>query len=223
MTTVVGTSSGVQTSGATTQSFTLPTGLADNDLGLLVLTQNGNSTLTPPAGWTQVGTVQTPSNALKVWTFSRVLTASLSGSTVSYSFAATQRSAKGCIVLRSALAVDAVAGTATIATDSTALSYPGPTPMVNNDLLVALVGVRYATTATSDVVQPDGWTEQLDVADAAATAPRFGVSIATRQLGGGANVAQPAASGSVPSTGINALNVLAISPVPFIGWGQRAV
>lgn len=222
MTSVVGTpTSGTQTTGTTAQTINLPTGLADGDLGLLVLTQNGTATLTPPAGWAQVGTVQTPSNALRVSTFMRTLTASLSGTAVTYSFSATQRSAKGIVVLRSALGLDVVAGGASIATDSTALSYPGLTPDANHDLLVALTGVRYATTANG-VTQPSGWTELLDVADAATTAPRFGVSIATKQLVYGDGIAQAAASGSVPSTGINATNVVAVKPLvaAFAGWGQ---
>lgn len=221
MISVVGTASGALATGSTAQSVNLPT-VADGDTGLLVLTQNGGATLTPPSGWTQIGAQQSPFTTLRVWVYQRALTAALSGTAVSYSFSATQRSAKGIIVLRGARSVDVSAGAITSSTDSTALTVPGLTPTNNGDLLVALMGVRYATT-TSGVTPPAGWTEQVDVSDGATTAPQFGVAILTKQLNYGSGVAQASATdGSVPGTGINGVLTVAVTPTAsnFVGWGQ---
>lgn len=221
---VVGSTSSASATGNISHTLGLPAGLADGDFGLLTITQNGNSVLTPPTGWSVLRAAQAPDNSLKVSTFYKVLNASDSGTSINYSFVATQRSIKTITAFRGVAGLDVTnGGTNGGSTVTSTLTYPGLTPLNGDCLEVALAGMRYSTTTTG-VVAASGWSEVVDIADSSASAPRFGIAVATKQLVGQANVAQAATNATLLGTAIWGAVTATLIPLPttpYRGWGLK--
>ena len=188
---IVGTVTGSSGGGTSSNpSVTLPAGVQDDDLGILLIScAAGSGSITGPAGWTLLtGSPITSTTLLAVRVWTKALTAAEASTAVTGTASATKWTA-ACIVLRGAVTTldNFVAGAAQTA-DTTSLNIPALTPVADNCLLVAPSGFRLSTATTPQYAAASGWTEQADLVGGGS--PCNSAALATKQLIGQAGVAQ---------------------------------
>lgn len=183
--TVVGSDSANSgTTGGTAPSVTLPSGVQDGDLGLLVVGESVSTTLTAPAGWTVVdGPEQGGASVAYGWLCSKTLTAADSGTTITGTFANWSPWAAAVIVVRGGSYEQFTWASATASTETTN-TLPAFTPTADDCLAVLLMNLTTSSGQVSiTTAPPSGWTEQEDTSTNYSSF-NVGAYIATKQLAG---------------------------------------
>lgn len=190
----------------TSVSTALPTGIANGDIGYMVVTTNGttatmttNPTTAGTANWTMVdGPVV--AGGLITWLFRRVLSSTDSGATVTSGVMSVNgRPCMTGIVVSGGTTTGEVWVSAQDTVADTSLDVPAITPGVANSLLVNIAATRtgiQSGTPQTQVISVPGtgavWTKQREHYEGRwdTTNVNFGGFIETRGLTGNANVAQ---------------------------------
>lgn len=217
---ILATVTGSSGSGTSADPFvTLPAGIGNGDLGvLLVSSASGGGSMTAPSGWTLLsGSPLVSGSVLAVRVYTRALTAADSSSTVT-AIAASSKWTATAIVLTGADTNLNASATATATSNTTSLTVPAVTPTVNDCLLIQASGIRYASATVASHTAASGWTEQAELV--AGASPVNAAALSTRQLSGGAGVAQGPWTATIAS-GQHGTFTLAVAPKVAVG-AERA-
>ena len=157
-------------------TITKPTGLALDDLMVLVLSFSINNTVTTPSGWTVDTNTSTTWGGIDidVATFYKVADAGdVAASNFSFDVADTTGDLSGCIIRISGENTDNTIGNSDIGSDSstgTSRSHTlSLTPAQSDSLLIAVMGIGNDTTTSSPSSTGSPiWTEVLDEGRASA-------------------------------------------------------
>lgn len=223
--TIVGTVSANSGGGSSSNpAVTLPAGIQNGDVGLLVIMSGITTAMTTPSGWTpHADNPITWTSAMQVRAYSRTMASSDSSTSVSTTLSSSEW-AIGAIVLRGALTTidNSVSGSNTGA-DSTTVSIPTIDPVASDCLLVALHGLRH-TAGTPGYTANASWTERADSIGGTSAAPFSGIAIATRQVSGSASVAgvdATTATACKHGTWVFALAPQTVPGAPTIGTATK--
>jgi hypothetical protein len=193
-------------------SVTLPSGIRNFDLGVMLIGTNLNATVTPPAGWSiAAGPVLNSFNNECVTLLTKTLVAGDSGTTVTATLSAAGKWAVAGVLIGGETQIDVDTYFQGPNESSTAVTVPSLTPTRANELLVVLAYARRPNTPVT-FTPPSGYTEGKDVATSFGTAPQFAAYAATKQLSSGAGVPSGSSALTLDSAGNASGWVIAISP-----------
>lgn len=216
--TVVGSGSKVVTDDAVDNSntigWTLPGSLADGDFCIALASSNSSSSVGLTAtGWTAEDTVQT-STALTTRLLSKVLAASDSGGSVSWTWDSSRRWTLSWIILRDTAGVLDNHTQSNLNSTSTQRWF-SLTPVADDCMLVGLGVWRILSGAGTGTVTPNGaWTEFADQVSSQSTSPEYGAVGQYQQLSGGGGAATGNQDGSFVTQSANLSSMWTISVAP---------
>jgi hypothetical protein len=213
--TVVGFAGSPGSSQTATPTATLPTITTAGKAYTVVGTNLGPTTTvtTPPSGWAlEAGPVDNASNNMRVWLYSKDVTAADSGGTFSMTLSGASRWCVVGAVLPSGSGIDVIAQW-TDNTDDTTIDIPAITPTAADTYRLVLLYDRSVSGALT-VAPPatGGWTELADVCSTNGSGARFGGWAGGVQLTGQNGVAQATAQATYSTSARNAGWQLTIAP-----------
>lgn len=199
-----------------TVSATLPGAIAAGDIGYLKLERDGAPVTPHPAptiaGWNIIES-PTPGGSLTCWLLRRVMDGTEDNSTLTWTVeTASNRLVMTGVIVAGGTTSGEVRAVLSDATADTNLDIPGITPGSANNLLVAIAGIRYATSTDPSITPPVGWTELRDHNEGRAAAINFGGWAGYRTLSGQSGIAQPAVSAVSTHNETDHTFIIAIPP-----------
>jgi PKD repeat protein len=139
-----------------------PAGLSAGDVLVAAFSADGNPTLTAPAGWTQITSLQ-PTTGVTVAAYLHVVEAGETATADSWAMSAPEKYGGGMTAYRGVSAshpLDVDAPSTKLATTYvSSVTAPSITTVTNGALLIGGLG---ADGATSTTTAPTGWTEGYD-------------------------------------------------------------
>lgn len=200
---------------------TLPSGIQDGDLGLIVVGINFGPTavITAPTGWTQLDTTDNGLNTGHLALFAKVMTAAESGTTVSATISTTGRWGLGGVIIPGAASSIDVKTVVNIASSATP-SYPSITPTGSNELLIALI--HQAFTGSVGTTVSGAWSELAEATTTNPSGNKFGAWVAVDQLTGGGGSSQAGPAPTKASAGTTTGWLIAVAPAASPASGSAS-
>ena len=161
--------SGTGTSTGTT--VTLPSGLSDGDVAYMAVAMNTATDRGDPSGWTLLDFNSDSSSVLQQKVYRKSLTASESGTAVSWTLSNAQKWSIALVVVSNDGGVDVQGTTIIEETSSTAYRLDSVDPTVAPNLLLGFLGWRVNATGTTTATPPTDWTEYVETSVNASAAP----------------------------------------------------
>ena len=215
-------------SGSTTVSFTLPTGIVNGSLAVGEVVTNGNATLTLSGSWAEAaGSPIGNGSTMNTHVLTCPVGASDSGTTVTFTLSAGQRwQVKGLVTSGVSTTLDNLASAVvTSTTQVSSITGPNLTPVHNNCLKLAFIGARIPSNGTATVNQDsgDGYSEEVQSSTNNSGNPNVVLDLQVQQLSGQAGVAQGADAFTTTGNVMNStVVVLTLSP-PTGGGSSSSV
>lgn len=208
---IVGTVTGSSGAGTSANpAVTLPAGLANGDLGILLVSTANTGAVTDPAGWSLLSPSPLLSGAILAGrVYTKSLTSAESSTAVTVTLAATKWSAI-CIIFRGANTTLDGSSSTTQTTNTTSLTVPAVTPVAANCMLVQASAIRLSTATAVSHTPAAGWTEQAELLGGAT--PCNDAALSTLQLVGQAGVAQGPYTATMADPSQMGTFTIAVSP-----------
>jgi hypothetical protein len=168
-----------------TFTWTIPASAAAGDVAVVLMGSNtGSATFTPPAGWSQIGTTLVTGSNHTTQAFGRVLQAGEPGTQVSFTIGTGGKLHGGGIVIRGAEGIPTNFASNSDTTTGNTLTTPGITSDSADNYIVSVCMARHTEITQQSVTgiggTTVGWTERTDTGTASTTSPNFVACIATR-------------------------------------------
>ena len=195
-------------------SITLPAGLADGDVGYMVVAMNTQNDRGDPSGWTLLD-FTTSGTVLQQKVYWKALTAAESSTNVTFTLSNAQKWDAVIQVVEDDGGIDTDVEVFESASASSAWTLGSVTPTVDDTLRLGFHAWRRAVTGTTTSTPPTGWTEQAETSNNAAASPTIGAGICQETVTGGSGVASGTDSdGAYDGSASNHISyVISIKPV----------
>jgi hypothetical protein len=194
-----------QTSGVSSLSLTIPSGVQDNDVAIIeAVNSTATQTLTTPTGWT-LSSGNNSTTGVATWIFTKTLSATDAGTSVSLAFGASARAGAVMSVWGNATLTNAQTTFATDASATTTPAIPSLASVNANSLLITSFARRSATTTADDVGLVSGNTDGVRMATAYTTQPQYSVEHQYQVVTSAGSVGGGTGTSSVSANGVNYL------------------
>jgi hypothetical protein len=206
------------TNSTSSPTITVPAAAVAGDYAWYVVTFSANATVTPPAGWSLIGSGSVNNNNF-LFIYSKTLDAGDLGGTLQSTSSLGGSWTASCIVFNGASGLDAISTVSTKSAASTSITIPAITPTVGDTLLVYVVSSSASALSTTiSLSTPTGFTEDVDnTTTGPAGAAWRGHAIGHQGLTGQAGVAQGPFAATESTATRDVVFAATIAPVGLAG------